>query len=262
MTGYYSLLRHHANLTRSQANQLFWLPDSWSTYVEEIPINVSVGATTTIITFPGTVDLTGLSTGIAVPGATFVWPNSSYTATADSQLYPRATVFSATTRNSATRNVIAWTQTQITLSGTLPAEFTASSGAIRTVRIETYVPRYSYLLTIRRDSTGAATISCPIFFNRSFSTLDERVFDASIYKNSSGLGQVDVTWTSTPDPLSTEGNYVFDAINGYWYKIVTATINSGAASLILDRTPTTSGSSSTGVMFLPGIVKVFDMKIQ
>jgi hypothetical protein len=196
---------------------------------------------------------------------------------------PRITVSASYGSLTATRDVdvsLSSPQQAVLVAGqTFPAAL-ASPGLVSSARVETYTPRYSYLLTVRRHPDGSADIACPIFFNRRTSTVDERVYGAEIYVDSNdGQSKIDVQWLSTPDPLIAEGNYVFDAINGYWYRMINVSLTSSTtATVVIDRTPqaytdtpyyalANPGTQSMtdydgGVMFLPGIIRVFNIKLQ
>jgi len=231
----WALPRNHAGFTKDQAATLFSLPDSWSVAASGVPLTVSSGA----VQFDTTVDLSSLST---------------------SQI-PRLTLQSVDGKYAVTRNIDVASSTPTTatlVSGqAIPTVFQTSYG---NARIEVFSRRYTYFLTVIRNPDGTADVSCPIMFNRSFSAMDERAFDATATAGSDTI-TVDVS-TASPMPLISEGNFIFDSINGHWYRIVSygqSSILAGGVDIVLDRTPDVIGN--LGIVFMPGIIRVYKFSL-
>jgi len=227
-------LEQFLDMTSSARQQLlrefFQLPDSWTVLFEAVP----TGVTNTSVTLPAKIDLSGI--------------DSTH----------RVTVVSLDGTASAQRTVSNYSGNTINLAGAnLPASIN-SLGEVGLVRVETFNRRYTWMATVNRDANGRTRAQCAIFFNRGFNPHDE----FSYVYTGSGSDTLTVTISSTPDPLIRDGNYGFDVVTGEWFKIVSATVGSGSANVVLDRViPTAPAGTTTRMVFPPGIVKVFDLEL-
>jgi hypothetical protein len=123
----------------------------------------------------------------------------------------------------------------------LPASFIA--GGIGNVRIEVQERRYSWLLTVRKDIGGAASVYVVVFFKRKFDVnVDEMLYQATFQ---SGINYVDVTYTAANKPFMHKGNYIFDANNGFWYRISNVVENgTGNGARIYLDVPANAGNTN------------------
>jgi hypothetical protein len=234
-TNRWALPRNHAGFTQQQATTLFSLADSWSVVSSGVPLSVSAGA----VQFDNTVDLSSLS----------------------SAQFPRVVLQSTDGKSAVTRDVDLSSSTQtmaaLKTGQTIPTTFQAGYG---NARIEVFSRRYTYFLTVLRNPDGTADISCPVVFNRSFSAMDERAFDATVTAGSDMIS-VDIS-TANPKPSISEGNFVFDAINGHWYRIVSygpSSVLAGGVDIVVDHTPSVTGN--LGIVFMPGIIQVYKFSL-
>lgn len=249
-------IRHNSGLTFAQARELFTLQDSWSADLEAVPSDIQLippgTPTQTQITFPPNADLTAFAAGgrlVLTPtngGGTFIYELQG---TDD---------IGVTTKNVLTINS----------ATVLPAGFDTLA-EVGQCRLETFTGRYTYLLTVRRRANGDTKISCPVFFNRSFTGGEERVVPV---QTAAGSSTIQVQWAAGgATPLIKENGYLFDPINGDWYRIVeppSGTLVAGVTyTVVVDRPfNTTSVTDFTttfdgGVIFMPGVIHVFDIEL-
>src|SRR5262249_42071308 len=104
------------------------------------------------------------------------------------------------------------------------------------VRIELLERRYTWLLTVRQNSTTSANVDVVVFFGRTMEniTTDELLYNAVFTQGST---QVQVQYptgnnsvTNLPlKPYMRRGSYVLDVNNAFWYRInnVSDVVNSG-----------------------------------
>ena len=103
----------------------------------------------------------------------------------------------------------------------LPNEF---GGVVSRVLLQSMkVSDYSWMLNVRRRSDGyARRVDIVVRFNNGVSQSDERLFEATFIPSSYS---VDVRLPSrsnasdTTEPSIRKGKFIFDAINGMWYRI-------------------------------------------
>lgn len=237
----------------------FGLEDTWSVELEALPVLITPG-TTTLIQFPASTKMPSLG---ADPALTrIVLTNAS----------------GSERRNAFLAAPI--TGTTISVQGTFPATLTGAA------RIESFTPRYTYFLTVKRPSLDSPPrVNVAVVFNRSFSPLDERLVEASV--NGGVLGgsdNISVGWSRGPglkDPTiieaqlagaaTNQGSYLFDTVDCEWYRVqsyelTTDTATAAVANLVLDRPMRNTADvdltdSDAGVMFLPGIVHVFSINL-
>lgn len=128
----------------------------------------------------------------------------------------------------------------------LPANFVADQA-----RIETFEPRYSYLLTVRQSTTGdSANVDVVVFFRRSFDPADEQQYSGK-YNKSTGVFTLQST---TPRPPMKKGGFVFDLQNARWHRI--QKINERTLDITLESAPTEFG---TVVLFPRGVIDVYPL---
>lgn len=232
------------------AQGLFAQPDTWTAVIEEVPS----GVTATSVTFPASVDIGGISA-----------------------TNHRVVVKSLDGRRAASRSISNRSGQTINLSGGNLPGWLDSPGEVGSVRVESFNTRYSYFITVRRPGAfDKPTITAVMVFNRSFALDDEEVYDAN-FGNSGytddttvqdgGLGtdQIKVAWDGeNKAPLMREGNYVFDARNALWYQITNIQRDDANENAVItvDRSIEVLTTSSQGLgraIFMPGIVKVFEL---
>ena len=227
----------------------FSLPDTWSVDFEGIPTTVDpvVDAPRTVVTFPP---------GTELPA------NGS------------ARVVLSTPLGTQTRTRFL-TSVPINNSLTL-APPSVPAGFNGSLRIETFEPRYTYFLTVRRTSPDLPPqVHAVMMFNRGYNFSDEEVYEANfgnsaftgvpqVVDNNLQADQVKIHWSaSDPEPLMQEGNFLFDGRNAIWYEITNVNESANQAILTLDRpaeviTPT--GANNVGrVILMPGIINVYEL---
>ncbi|MFG0334114.1 MAG: hypothetical protein ACF8TS_12185 [Maioricimonas sp. JB049] len=219
------------------------LPDSWTVLIDDVPESMTLDSAT----FGPNVDLGTFSATSSAPTRVVV---TSFDGT---QSVVRTNGVSVSTRT------VDWT-------GDLPPSLDTVNKVSR-VRVETFERRYTWLITARRGASGHTKAQCVILFNRSLNPNDEYLYEVTA--GAAGGTSITVTWRSDePKPLIREGNYAFDAANALWYRIQsidsintmsdhrTATITVGRP---IELAFGTGGSSRGGVMFLPGIIDIFEL---
>ncbi len=247
---------------------LFTQPDTWTVVFEALPTAVSTYDTTnlhTTLTFPTTIDLSVVRSSFRV-----VVTKEDGTASA---------VRSVKNVDLVNREVNIET-------APLPGDMNQLS-EIGNIRLETFAPRYSYLMTVRRtDFTAPPKVSVVVIFNRNVSVTSEELYSANFASPGTGFdglpeitgspnaNQIYVAWDPDPSveppPLIREGNFIFDAQNAIWYRMVnvsgiTQVSGKNQVTITVDRTievktPATMNASDAGeAIFLPGIVEIFEL---
>lgn len=261
------------------------LPDSWEPLVQATPSDFNPKPTgpqpvTTSVTFPQTVNLDGLrqiytdlQDQATTPLGIISVPPRIVLTTADGAL--SETRFLDPTAG-ALNNRVSWSA-----SNPLPAAFVARD--IGQARIETFDRRYTWFMTVNKDSSGRADTKVVVVFNRKFLPEEEHVYNANFGNTNLDIdsdgaqdvfnsSQVRINWTPgmEPDPLLQPGNFLFDARNVEWYRIQQVNVNdqvNGDALLTLDRTAITTPDDGMGnpvpgpgrVILMRGIIDVFDL---
>jgi hypothetical protein len=253
-----------AATTESTADYLVTMPDSWVLQYQGF---MTAGSA---VPAAGTtqIDVGGLSATL-------------FALTAGIQA--RAVIFSVDGLSSQTRyltqvtgNTIQWSENANGVDangdGTfedypLPTSFTPGGK----VRIELQERRYSWLLTVRKDTLGGASVDVVVFFKRKFDiNTDEYLFPATF---TSGSNQVVVQYPLGINPATNQeykpfmhkGNYIFDANNAFWYRVSNVNDNGkGTAQITLDvPANATSPAAAAGVgpyaMFPRNIVDVYPL---
>src|SRR5262249_38250938 len=108
----------------------------------------------------------------------------------------------------------------------LPAGFAAGGTTIGNVRVEVQDRRYTWLLTVRKDSGGVASVDVVVYFNRRFDSLliDEALYTATFFNGDSQIkvnyqAGINPATNETYKPFMKKGNFMFDANNCFWYRI-------------------------------------------
>lgn len=216
------------------------LPDSWVYQVEGFPnaqpTDAGGGEGQVVLNDLTTADLGGISTASTAPS--------------------RIVFFTADNRHSETRTIKddpgAISGNTITFLGSVP-----SINVARAV-IETQEQRYTWMLTVRRNSSAIATADVVIFFRRPFGIEDETVHTAAFQQH---RNKVQITYKTTEKPYLRKGSYVLDVNNARWYQIVNVeSETSSSAVLVLDRNAVESSPPGNGgAILMRGIVEVYPL---
>jgi len=83
-------------------------------------------------------------------------------------------------------------------------------------RIETREIRYTWMLTVRNNASGLASVDVVVFFRRAFSPEDNTVHDATFV---SGNRTVGIIQAPGSEPSAKKGGFVLDVQNALWYRI-------------------------------------------
>lgn len=224
-------VKNQLGLDTPTFQKLFSLQDSWTTTLSMVPENV--GATS--VNFPTGTDLSDISTP------------SNY----------RITILTADGQHAATRQIASQpTGASITLAGANLPDLIRSNPGV--ARIESFTPRYTWMLTVKRNVSGTSKIQCAIFFNRSYNPDDEYAYQCSYVTDTQD--SINVNWTNGTDPTPNlnEGSYTFDCTNCRWYKIVSG---NSASQVTLDSSLTPSASNQAYFLFPRGVIRVFDIEL-
>ncbi|MEW4530359.1 hypothetical protein [Maioricimonas sp. JC845] len=236
--------RFNANVTDFNiAAHSVSLPDSWVVVIDDVP----TGMTDTSATFGGQVDLGTFSSSSSAPTRVVV------------------TSFDGT-RSVVRLNGVSVSTNSVMWSDALPASLD-SANEVSSVRVETFERRYTWLITARRSSTGHTKAQCVVLFNRSLNPNDEYLYQVTA--GAAGATTISLQWRSDePEPLIREGNYLFDGANALWYRIqsidaIDTMSSPRTATISLDRPAEldfgTAADSRGGVMFMPGIIDIFEL---
>jgi Tfp pilus assembly protein PilV len=220
------------------AAQLAMLPDSWIEQARS-PVNTY---TNTSATLSGP-DLTAV--GFSAPAAA-----------ASVTLTSRVVLLDATGKVSQTRILtgIASPTVSWAASDPLPAGFVPVLA-----RVETQEQRYTWMATVRRSSSGQASVYMTAFFHRPVvaNPPDEQIYFAS------GTGTQFTVNYGNPKPFAKKGSFLFDVSFARWYRIVNIVNDTGTQfTVIVDQQrPQTDSLASLnfGVVFMRGIVDVFPL---
>jgi len=217
------------------ARNFVTLPDTFT----DIGEAVAVAGTTTSATLPPDIDLSTVSPNAAVY---------------------RALIFNSAQNRSESRIITGvaaapagWT---ITWSGALPFS------DVGLVQVEVPTARYTWMLSVRKRSSGPANVDIVIFLNRSFSAGSEQVFEAEFRRfsldPSSAFGdgkpgaenhdddgngtqddRVIVRWpdddNSDNDPFLQRGAFILDTKNCLWYRMMSVESQTSDGTTITAR---------------------------
>jgi len=148
----------------------------------------------------------------------------------------------------------------------LPTGFVAG-----TVRIETQETRYSYILSVRQNSSGRANVNVVVFFRRAYGDIDEHVYSAGnapdeVTHSSSDPDQYNIEFAAGNRPFVKKGGFMLDVDNVRWYRIQKVVDISGTeVELHLETPPRLDAATGQldnikNVMFPRGIIDVFPIE--
>lgn len=156
-------------------------------------------------------------------------------------------------------------------SGTLdPGEEVVSRVLLQSMKISDY----SWMLNVRRRSDGyARRVDVVVRFNNGVSESDERLFQAAFIPSSNSVLvrlPSRVNAGDTTEPSIRKGKFIFDAVNGMWYRIQDVQPSPNAAFDFLvtvqQQIRASDGSGATVAagpfglaMFPTGVVDVYPM---
>ena len=227
------------NRSRTGATSTCVLPDSWLVQVD----------TTDVTAFTATsiqVQRTDLVTSLDADGdglVDFSPPNG-----VEQAINSRVTLYGPDNRQSVIRPIstigrIAGGE-QINWVSNLPTPFTP----VR-IRVETFQPRYSWMLAARRQMSGAIYMDLITFYKRSFDPNHELIHPAHFrtgiwpgpdgnYDTVDDISDPTVVIQYNPDlgdasPALRRGGFICDAQNNRWYRIINYTeVNDSLAALV------------------------------
>lgn len=235
---------------RAFARNLVSLPDSWTQPFEaELTVSNPLPAMA-----PTTIEVTGIDT-------------TDLNEVNNDTAPKRITVFDASGRFSHTRQITMIAGNTITVNPALPD--TAVFNPV-TARIETQEAQFTWLLTVRNqfDSTAAAAnqpsranVDVVVFFRRSFSTDDERVFALTPGDPTGRVYTVTIPG-GVNRPLLKKGNWICDVVNARWYRIQRIRNETTATPQITLENAPPGGENLTQAMFVPGVVEVYHIGVK
>jgi len=145
------------------------------------------------------------------------------------------------------------------------------------VRVEVLDLVYTWMLTVRKASTGKCSVDAVVFFKRGFDPAFEEVHTADFRVNGYGPDdipdnaddtagpnyRVRIQFTGDP-PAVRRGSYVFDTSNGFWYRIraVEKETNTELYLVVDEQIRANNGSAgvnSGGAILHPNVVNVFPL---
>lgn len=275
------VMRYKAWLTSAiDAAHFVSQPDSWK-FVTEAALDPTGTQNALSLTLDSEADLS------SVNGITGV-------VTTQAVLY-RATIFDADGAKSETRllstNPIGQQVTWATALPTRVMEDQNGNGALdpgedydgdgvldlpSRVRIEVADQVYTWMLTVRKASTGKCAVDAVVFFKRSFDPAYEEVHTADFRVNGFGPDDIPGTADDTPGPnyrvrvqftgdppAARRGGYVFDTSNGFWYRIRTVEKETSTELyLVVDEQIRANNGpvNQGGAILHPKVVNVFPLE--
>ena len=254
-------------------------PDSWK-FVTEAALDLTASQSATALTLDIEADLSSINGITGVPATQAV-------------LY-RATIFDADGTKSETRLLSSNpTGQQVTWAAALPTrvmEDQNGNGSLDAgedydgdgvldfpsrVRVEVVDQVYTWMLSVRKASTGVCGVDAVVFFKRGFDPAYEEVHTADFRVTGYGpddladtaddtLGpnyRVRVQFTGDP-PEARRGGYVFDTSNGFWYRIraVEKETSTELYLVVEEQVRASNGPANQGGAILhPKVVNVFPL---
>ena len=249
-----------------QAEDIVTLPDSWVTLYDVI----SDGNTATSVTLPGSSNIVNTEMDALIDPA--ITPNPSEM---------RIILFSNNGRISETRTLSDTsfdTAGSISWAPPLPDNgqyYTA--GSVERFRLETKERRFTWLLTVRNDtSTSAldvaaarARVDVVVFFRRSPTLDEETPYQLTGSGRNYIVNKLDQnTWdrifppanansppypSPYPDPFLKKGGFLLDTSTGEWHRL--QKVNSNTFAITLERNARTLNAHYA--VFMKGVVDVF-----
>lgn len=235
----------------ADAKRTATLPDNWTLQADTFELLFDGTDATTRSNLVLTNAKTELVQTLDVNGSTasgvdFRTPPLVTVAGEESYMVGRMVVFDETGRRSEVRtldtiSVIAAGQEQLTFRPPLPTGFTPAR-----VRVETFTPRFTWMLACRRIRSGATYSNLVVFYNRSFTAEDELIHPAHFKKalkgpdntlntaddipNSRVVVQFNTDLGPTVAPPLKRGGYICDSENNRWYRITDYDLNNDSTS--------------------------------
>ncbi len=228
-------------ITEAQADHLVTLPDSWTLLYEGIAGKFQSDPKATVPGAITQIDVPGLGAQQLTVSATNALRIVIFSADGVTSQARTITGLGQIVAASDTIDTVKWTEdlnssgafggvnTDVNGNGVLddnglPATFVANG--LGKVRIEQQDRRYTWMLTVRKNSTGtSADVDVVVFFKR---PIDEFQISSKGYAGdevlipavfTSGSTQVSVQYPIARKPFMRKGNYIFDANNAFWYRI-------------------------------------------
>lgn len=274
--------RWHAGFeTPALAKGIGYLPDSWIQKIRVTPT-----ATSTVVNAGPTIGTTTITLP-ANTGADLQALDDGTTGSVRSGVPARLVLLSPDRRKAATRilspgDISYTTQTIVMTGNPLGMDMWVdanNNGApdtgefpIGEVRIEEYSQRYSWLLTVRKTSTEPlkASVEMVVFFNRKLSTDAETIWTLQNPGFQKGVSPAKVTFATIPPigggtrPFLKKGGYLFDAVNGYWYRITKIDNAEGQTPTVTLDQPARAGTPNDAVpatqcLAMPTVVEVYSL---
>lgn len=257
-------------LAAAAANTM--LPDSWEQVLEATPLVTTdadpTGPTNGIVTFPPTTDLSGIGGARRI-----VLTSTDGTMTFVRDILPD-TGTAATSGIDPGAREVRWSS-QLPA----PARFPLAPGGapeldVGLARIENFDRRYSWFLTVRKETSGRADIKVVVCFKRSVTAAEEHAYVANFGNadididedgNADNIAsnQVQIAWNwaaggswptgvehvreNEPHPLTKPGNFLLDARELIWYRI---------QGVVTRSESSVSGTRSTAILTLDRAVEV------
>ena len=138
---------------------------------------------------------------------------------------------------------------------------------VNEIRVQQQELKYSCLLTVRRENSGAAAVDVVVFLRRSFTLDDERPVGSST-GFVPGTQTVRVTIPVNSPVTYRTGGYIMDATNLRWYQIAEVTELTATEREIALQQPITefalptnnpNGPNGRGAILMPHVVQVFHL---
>ncbi|MAG93569.1 MAG: hypothetical protein CMJ48_07450 [Planctomycetaceae bacterium] len=160
----------------------------------------------------------------------------------------RVVLFDGTGNRSVTLPVKTASGTVLTLKANPPTGMT-----IETARVETQDRRYTWMLTVRRNSDDQSHVTVVVFVNRTFATDDEKFYNARFVRNQTTV-KLTLNATERENINLKKGGFIFDVQNAQWYRVID--LSDDKSILTLER-PAQASSSSGKVAVMSSVVEVF-----
>ena len=230
-----------AALTEAQADHLVTLPDSWTLLYEGTTTNLQSDPKAAVAGAWTQLDVPGLGTQGLTISATNTLRIVIFSADGVTSQARTITALGQIVAGTDTANTVKWTE-DVNSSGALGGVNTDLNGngilddnglppsfvtnGIGKVRIEQQERRYTWLLTVRKNSTGTnADVDVVVFFKRPIEEFQttakgyagDEVLIPAVF--TSGTTLVSVQYPIARKPFMRKGNYIFDANNAFWYRI-------------------------------------------
>ena len=237
--------------SRLGSTQTCVLPDSWLVQVDSTDVGPSAPTSTSIqlqkTELVITLDVNNDSSVDLLPG------------NAEQVINARVTLFGADNKQSVVRQLKSITQPgagyeQLNWVTALPTGFTPVRA-----RVETFQPRYSWMLAVRRQLSGAIYMDLVTFYKRSFDPNNELIHPANFHTGTwpgldGKLGTLDDVTDPTvvmqynpalgaASPALRRGGFICDAQNNRWYRILNITEVSDALAELKTLDPNAAAGS-------------------